>query len=102
MPNRTRATLEELIIRHAHHLRMLRWLGCVRHINEMGISYRYSVVQLVANFVDPEDQMEHTNCIEGLWSHAKKKLKQLQGTIRNLFRSHLEEEFLWYAFDKFR
>ena len=49
----------------------------VAYFNEICNGYSYSVVQHVANFVDPDDQMEHTNGIEGLLSHAKKKLKQL-------------------------
>ena len=47
------------------------------------------------NFVDPNNPQAHTQGIEGFWAHAKKKLKRINGTSRELFVNYLRE-FEWH------
>lgn len=56
--------------------------------------YDHQVVVHAQNFVDPVDTDIHTQTIEGLWMHAKRKLRYQCGTSRNLFPRYLSE-FQW-------
>lgn len=46
------------------------------------------------NFVSPDDPEIHTQGIESLWSHVKRKLKIQFGTSDDLLESYLYE-FIW-------
>ena len=56
--------------------------------------YTHDVVKHSENFVHPQDPNIHTQTIEGLWMHAKKKMRRQNGTSRELFNSYLSE-FIW-------
>jgi transposase-like protein len=56
--------------------------------------YQHEVVVHAQYFVDPIHADIHTETIEGLWMHAKKKLRYQHGTSRGLFDSYLSE-FQW-------
>ena len=46
--------------------------------------------------VNPNDPNAHAQGIESFWSHAKKRLKRMNGTSRELFTGYLEEfEWSW-------
>ena len=58
--------------------------------------YRHATVNHRVNFVNPNDPAAHTQGIESFWAHAKKKLKRMSGTNRELFVSYLREfEWRW-------
>ena len=42
-------------------------------------------VNHLQNFVDPNHPDSHKQIIEGFWAYAKKKLKRMNGTRRELF-----------------
>ncbi len=56
--------------------------------------YLHDVVVHRHNFVDPIHPDVHTNTIEGMWMHGKRKLRYQFGTSRNIFHSYLDE-FMW-------
>ena len=56
--------------------------------------YEHSAVKHQLHFVDPLDDTVHTQNIEGLWMHAKRKLRRQSGTSRALFPTYLAE-FVW-------
>ena len=56
--------------------------------------YTHDTVNHTQNFVDPHDDTIHTQNIEGMWSHAKRKLRYQFGTSRALFPGYLAE-FVW-------
>ena len=56
--------------------------------------YDHQVVVHAQNFVHPVHNDVHIQTIEGLWMHAKRKLRYQSGTSRNLFPSYLAE-FQW-------
>ena len=43
------------------------------------------------NFVDPETQLIHTQNIENMWDHAKKKLRNQYETSERLISGYLIE-----------
>ncbi|XP_071482493.1 uncharacterized protein [Diadema antillarum] len=58
--------------------------------------YLHDVVIHEHRFVDPVHRDVHTNGIEGLWMHAKRKLRRPFGTYRELFPGYLDEfMFRW-------
>jgi hypothetical protein len=54
-------------------------------------SYQYDYVIHERNFVSPEDPTIHTQNIENLWLHVKRKLKYQFGTNEELMISYLYE-----------
>ena len=56
--------------------------------------YQHEVVVHAQEFVDSVHEEIHTECIEGLWMQAKRKLRWQGGTSRGLFASYLAE-FQW-------
>ena len=56
--------------------------------------YQHQVVVHANNFVDPIHADIHTQNIEGLWMHAKRKLRYQSGTSRALFETYLSA-FQW-------
>ena len=70
------------------------WRGYQNLNNIAGGIYTHEVVVHQRNFVDPDDPGVHTQTIEGLWQHAKKKVRRQHGTSQQLFPSYLHE-FLW-------
>lgn len=56
--------------------------------------YEHQVIILEANFVDPNDELVHTQNVENMWMRAKSKLKRQFGTSRALFESYMHE-FVW-------
>jgi len=56
--------------------------------------YDHQVVVHAQNFVNPVHNDVHIKTIEGLWMHAKRKLRYQCCTSRNLFPSCLAE-FQW-------
>jgi len=51
--------------------------------------YQHQVVVRVNNFVDPIDADIYTQKMEGLWMHAKRKLRYQSGTSWQLFGTYL-------------
>ena len=48
------------------------------------------------HFVNPANPFANTQSIEGLWAHAKNKMKRMNGTSRDMFASYLAEfEWRW-------
>uniref|UniRef100_A0A0M3INZ4 DDE_Tnp_IS1595 domain-containing protein n=1 Tax=Ascaris lumbricoides TaxID=6252 RepID=A0A0M3INZ4_ASCLU len=94
-PDRTRATLEALIS---------RWIrpGTIV-ISDMwaaynGLSALSELLQVncSTNFAhtvmhNGESLRVHTNTIEGLWSHAKRKFEEMLGTSKANFESYISE-----------
>jgi transposase-like protein len=58
--------------------------------NASGI-YTHSVIIHKSNFVDADNHEVHTQNIENMWMHAKRKLKKQFGTSRALFPSYLHK-----------
>ena len=94
---RDAATLERIITAHVLPGSIIvtdAWAG----YNNVGIInngvYDHQVVIHAQNFVDPVHNDVHTQTIEGLWMHAKRKLRYQSGTSRQLFPSYLAE-FQW-------
>ena len=56
--------------------------------------YMHDAINHRLHFVDPVNPEIHTNTIEGMWAHAKRKLRRQYGTSRTLFASYLDE-FMW-------
>lgn len=95
--DRGRHTLEEAIRRFilpGSHIISDGW-AAYAHVEEIdhGI-YTHSTVIHDQNFVDPSDNRTHTQNIEGMWMHAKAKLRRQRGTSDSLFDSYLVE-FMW-------
>jgi transposase-like protein len=57
-------------------------------------AFSHSVVIHADNFVNPNDDLVHTQNIESMWSRLKKKLKRMHGTRKSLLKSYLYE-FEW-------
>lgn len=95
--NRNAATLEDIIIHHilpGSTIITDAWRGYFNVGNINNGVYRHHVVVHEHAFVDPNDNSIHTQTIEGMWAHAKKKLRYQHGTSRGLFPSYLME-FAW-------
>ena len=56
--------------------------------------YLHDVVVHQENFMDPLHPEIHTQNVENLWMHAKRKLRRQFGTTRQLFDTYLRE-FVW-------
>jgi len=56
--------------------------------------YQHEVIVHAQEFVDSIHAEIHTECIEGLWMQAKRKLRYKGGTSCGLFASYLAE-FQW-------
>ena len=56
--------------------------------------YTHSIINHSTNFVDPNDSETHTQNVENLWMHAKRKIKSKFGISNSLFPSYLCE-FAW-------
>ncbi|KAG1659512.1 hypothetical protein GQR58_022514 [Nymphon striatum] len=97
VPDRKRTTLEAEIQRFilpGSHILSDGWAVYARidQIND-GI-YTDEVITHNENFVHPDDSEIHTQNIEGMWSHAKHKLRYTHGTSEVLFETYLTE-FVW-------
>lgn len=94
VPDRTRVTLQNFIIQYIHPGSLIisdGWASYARISQIQGQNYDHKVVNHSINFVDPNDPNVHTNSIEGLWAHMKKKLRDQFGTSNALFVSHMHE-----------
>jgi transposase-like protein len=56
--------------------------------------YQHFTVNHSLNFVNPENPEIHTNNIENLWHHCKRKLRRQYGTSSMLFEGYIFE-FMW-------
>lgn len=69
--------------------------GAYQGVNQIGGGiYEHQVVIHAENFVDPQHPDIHTQRIEGIWMHAKRKIREQLGTSEGLFTSYLHE-FIW-------
>jgi len=67
-----------------------------RQLGNLPEGYTHDVVNHSIEFVNPIDRSINTQAIEGLWAHAKKPFKAMNGTSKSLFDSHLE----WFQFKR--
>jgi len=89
---RDAATLERIITNHVLPGTTIvtdAWRGYqnVTQLNN-GV-YDHAVIVHAHEFVNREHPEIHTETIEGLWMHAKRKLRYQSGTSRGLFSSYL-------------
>lgn len=94
VPNRTAATLENIIVEHVlpgTHIITDGWAGYRNLAQWANGIFLHSTVVHERNFVDPNDPTIHTQNIENLWMRAKRKLKRQFGTSADLFPSYLKE-----------
>jgi hypothetical protein len=56
--------------------------------------YEHATLNHRLHFVDPNKPTVHTQTIEGLWSLAKKKLRNQHGTSKDPLPSYIVE-FVW-------
>ena len=97
VPDRTRQTLERLILQYINpgsHIMSDGWAAYANIDQINGGIYSHDVIVHQHNFVDPNDPSIHTQTVENLWQRAKRRLKEMYGTDRQLFESHLME-FAW-------
>lgn len=95
--NRDRATLEPIITQWVlPGTRIISdgWAAYNRLHQLNGGIYMHDVVVHEHNFVDPIHRDIHTNNVESMWMHAKRKLRRQFGTSEALFPSYLDE-FMW-------
>lgn len=90
--NRRKETLMELIrlyVRPGSTIITDGWAG----YNELRNDPSYIHYQVIHeyNFVDPVLDFVHTQSVEGMWSHAKKKLRYQNGTTIDYFEGYLSE-----------
>jgi transposase-like protein len=86
------ATLEAIILEYVlpgTHIVSDGWRAYVNLDRIAGGIYTHSVIIHERNF-EPDNHEVHTQNIENMWMHAKRKLKQF-GTSRALFPSYLHE-----------
>lgn len=97
VPNRSANTLLPIIQNHVQLGSMIhsdQW-AAYNNIENLPQGYAHMTVNHSQNFVHPDTGV-HTQGIESFWSHAKKKLKRMNGTKRELFDSYLKEfEWRW-------
>lgn len=97
VPRRDAATLLPLIQRHilpGSRIISDMW-AAYANVNQINNGvYLHDTVNHTLNFVDPVDDSIHTQNIEGMWAHAKRKLRYQFGTSRQLFPTYLDE-FVW-------
>ena len=67
-----------------------------QQISELGGGglYSHDVIVHQQNFVSPVDPEVHTQNIEAMWKHAKKRLRNQSGTSEALFLTYIKE-FMW-------
>jgi len=98
VPDRSSHTLIPIIEAHVElgsHIMSDGWRS-YRELRNSNMGYLHDFVNHSENFVAPEDPFVHTQTIEGLWTHAKKKLRRISGTNRSLFVSYIREfEWRW-------
>lgn len=90
-------TLERIITAHVLPGSVIVTDGWAAYRNVSTINngvYDHQVVVHGDNFVDPVHSDINTQTIEGLWMHAKRKLRNQLGSSRNLFPRYLAE-FQW-------
>lgn len=95
--DRTAATLEAIISQHilpGSHIISDGWRAYSNLDTLNNGVYMHSTVIHEANFVDPDDDLVHTQHIENMWMRAKRKLKRQCGTSRALFHTYMDE-FVW-------
>nr|KAG5692728.1 hypothetical protein BaRGS_033839 [Batillaria attramentaria] len=94
VPDRTRATLEPIVLQYVllgSHIISDGWRAYGNLAQVGGGIYLHDVIVHDQHFVDPNI---HTNNIENTWMRAKRKLRRQFGTSEDLFPSYLAE-FLW-------
>ena len=65
-------------------------------IAQLPEGYGHTTINHSVNFMDPDNPAAHTQGVESFWAHAKKKLRRMCGTNRQLFVSYLREfEWRW-------
>lgn len=70
------------------------WAAYRGIVNIPNMAYQHKAVNHSIEFVDANDPNVHTQTIEGLWSLAKHKFRNMRGTSDNLFDSYIAE-FVW-------
>ena len=95
---RNAATLERIISDHVLPGSIVvtdAWRGYTNVGTIQNGVYQHETVVHARNFVDVTDPDMHTQTIEGLWMHAKRKVRYQSGTSRALFTSYLHA-FQWH------
>ena len=90
---RDAATLERIITAHVLPGSIIvtdTWGGYNNVANINNGMYDHQVVIHAVNFVDPVHNNVHTQTIEGLWMHAKRKPRYQSGTSQKLFPATLQ------------
>lgn len=96
--NRNTTTLVEIILKYILPGTIIvtdGWKGYIALGNDP--AYIHKVVIHKYNFVSPEDSKVHTQNIECLWSHAKRKNKNQYGT----YEEYLENYLFEYTFRRY-
>lgn len=92
VPDRSTNTLLEIIRRYVRPGSTIITDGWAAY-NELDNDPSYIHYRVIHdyNFVDPEDDMIHTQNIEGTWAHAKRKLRMQHGTEPEYLEGYLFE-----------
>ncbi|GFO41935.1 hypothetical protein PoB_006844000 [Plakobranchus ocellatus] len=97
VPDRTRATLEQIISCRIAPGSIINSDGFASYGNLANLPvvppYQHLVVIHDQNFVDPVTGA-NTKKIENYWKNAKRRFKQMCGTLGSMLPSHLDE-FMW-------
>ena len=96
VPNRAAPTLLPITEQYVDNGSMIRtdqWTA-YNNIPNLHGEYGHITVNHRENFINPNDPNTYTQVVEGFWTHAKKKIKRMNGTSREMFVSYLGE-FTW-------
>jgi hypothetical protein len=91
VPNRSRDTLEPIIVRKIHpECRIVSdsWSG-YRHLSSAG--FNHSQVNHSRNFVDPSDSSTHTQGVENLWRQLRRFLHAKGTNYRRHLKGYIAE-----------
>ncbi len=93
VPNRKSETLLRVIYDHVQPRSVIISDSWSSYRKLSSLRFDHQTVNHSYNFLDP-DTGAHTNKIEGLWSQAKRKFKEMNGCSRAHLQSYLDE-FVW-------